>query len=231
MTTSGISQFNLDVAEIMEEAYERIGRELRSGYDGITARRSLNILFQEFMNRGIELWTLEEKNFKPITGQFTYNLPQDTSDVLPEAFIRMPVSGPQNQDLPVQRITHEEYYRKTPKNLPGRPLEFTIQRLVNGPVLTFWPVPDVSTYQFFYWRVRYMQDITQSTENPDMPRRFLPPLISGLAFHLANKAAVDPQRRAELYQYYQKDLMDALEEDRDRSSFFILPDFRNLSRR
>ena len=229
MSTSGISQFNLDVADIMEEAYERIGRELRSGYDAITARRSLNILFQEFINQGVELWTLEQRNFQPRPDVAAYALPTDTSDVLPEAFIRMNT----DQDFPCTRITHEEYFRRTPKDFKARPLEFIVERQTNGPLLTFWPVPDQAIYQFFYYRIRYMQDVQQSIDNPDMPRRFLPPLISGLAFHLANKAgqAVDPGRRAELYQYYQKDLKDALEEDRDRSSFFIVPDNRNYGRR
>lgn len=229
MSTSGISQFNLDIADVMEEAYERIGRELRSGYDAITARRSLNILFQEFINQGIELWTLEQRNLVPRPGVAAYPLPSDTSDVLPEAFIRMNT----DQDFPVTRITHEEYFRRTPKDFKARPLEFVVERQTNGPLLTLWPIPDQAIYQFFYYRVRYMQDIVQSTDNPDMPRRFLPPLISGLAFHLANKAGqgVDAGRRAELYQYYQKDLKDALEEDRDRSSFFIVPDNRNYGRR
>lgn len=229
MSTSGVSQFNLDVSDIMEEAYERIGRELRSGYDAITARRSLNILFQEFINQGIELWTLEQRNFTPRPNVAIYNLPTDTSDVLPEAFIRMNT----DQDFPVTRITHEEYFRRTPKDFKARPLEFVVERQTGGPVLTFWPMPDQAIYQFFYYRVRYMQDVAQSIDNPDMPRRFLPPLISGLAFHLANKAGqgVDGQRRAELFNYYQKDLKDALMEDRDRSSFFIVPDNRNYGRR
>lgn len=220
MTTSGFSRFNLDVADVMEEAYERAGRMSQSGYDAITARRSLNLVFQEFINLGINLWTVEESTLDLVVGQPFYTLDPDTSDVLPDAINRR-----NGLDMEVARIMRDEYLSYPNKTQPGRPFQFLITRH-DPPTITFWPVPDQAD-QFIYYRIRYLQDVDDSSQTPDMPRRFLPAVISGLAWHLANKSPAinDINRRQELRACYDNDLLKAMEEDSDRSSTFILPDF------
>lgn len=228
MATSSISRFNLDIADVMEEAFERIGRELRSGYDVITARRSLNLVCQDMINKGINLWTVEQTDLALAQGTQVYQLDDDTSDVLPSAVIRVLQTDGSYRDLNCERWMRDEWLAMPNKAQTGRPYKFLVERLRDNPQLTFWPVPDIGTYVFTYWRVRYMEDTTDPTYTPDMPRRFLPALISGLAFHLANKAPgqVDINRRAELKNLYDEDLKIAMFEDHDRSSAFILPSLR-----
>lgn len=221
MTTSGFSRFNLDVADIMEEAYERAGRMSQSGYDAITARRSLNLVFQEFINLGVNLWTVEESTLDFVAGQPIYTLDPDTSDVLPDAINRR-----NGLDQEVRRIMRDEYLSYPNKTQPGRAIQFLITRNQDAPLITFWPVPENSTDQFIYYRIRYLQDVDDSSQTPDMPRRFLPAVISGLAWHLANKSPAinDINRRQELRACYDNDLLKAMEEDTDRASTYILPD-------
>lgn len=222
MTTSGFSRFNLDVSDCIEEAYERVGRASQAGYDAVTARRSLNLIFQEFINLGVNLWTVEQSTLNLVQGTPIYTLDDDTSDVLPDAVVRR--SG---IDMQVERIQRDEYLAYPNKAQTGRPFQFMITRNLDAPIITFWPVPENSTDQFIYYRIRYLQDIDDSSQTPDMPRRFLPAVISGLAWHLSNKSPAinDINRRQELRALYMDDLAKAMEEDSDRASTFILPDF------
>lgn len=222
MSTSGYSRFSLDVSDIMEDAYERIGRELRSGYDAITARRSLNLLFQDMTNRGVNLWTIEMTTLTLTEGTAEYQLDDDTSDLLPDAVIRR-----DSKDYPISRIMHDEYLALPDKTRTGRPTEFFLERLRDNPVLTLWPVPENSTDQFIAWRIRYMEDVDDSSQTPDMPRRFLPAIISGLAFYLAMKTpGISTPDKAALKAQYVDDLTIAMTEDRDRGSVRLVPRFR-----
>lgn len=227
MTTSGVSRITYDVAELMEEAYERVGRELRSGYDAITARRSLNIIIEELANRGLHLWAEDQQTLTLIAGVAQYALDPTTLDIVYDAVIRVNPGAVTTYDIPCVRITKDAYLVIPNKTTKGRPFQFILERLRDEPEVTFWPVPD-QAYQFIYWRSRYLEDIENSTQTVDVPRRFLPVIVSGLAFHLANKApeVCDINRRMELRSQYDTAVENAMDEDRDRSSFFITPDFR-----
>jgi hypothetical protein len=227
MTTSGVSQITYDVATLMEEAYERVGRELRSGYDAITARRSLNIIIEELANKGLHLWAEDQQTLTLTPGVGQYALDPTTLDVIYDAVLRVNPAAATTYDIPCVRITKDAYLIIPNKTTKGRPFQFILERLRDYPQLTFWPYPD-QAYQFIYWRSRYLEDIENSTQTVDVPRRFLPVIVAGLAFHLANKApeVCDINRRNELMAQYNASIEDAMDEDRDRASFFVLPDFR-----
>jgi hypothetical protein len=128
-TTSGLSSFNLDLAELVEEAFERVGSELRTGYDMRTARRSLNLLFADWANRGVNMWTFEQDVITLTQGQPTYALPDDTADIL-EHVIRTQANSPSNQaDLTITRISVSTYATLPNKLTQGRPIQVWIQRL------------------------------------------------------------------------------------------------------
>lgn len=228
MTTSGVSRITYDVADLMEEAYERVGRELRSGYDAITARRSLNIVIEELANKGLHLWAEDQQTLTMTAGVGSYALDPTTLDILyEEGALRVYPGAATVYDIPVRRINKDEYLMIPNKGSTGRPYLFILERLRDYPQITFWPVPD-QAYPFLYWRSRYLEDIENSTQTVDVPRRFLPVLVSGLAFHLANKApeVCDINRRSELKAQYDAAVGDAMDEDRERASFVIVPDLR-----
>lgn len=222
MSTSGQSRFELDIADIIDEAFDRIGREARTGYDLIMARRSLNILFQELMNMGVNLWTIELCELELDAGTGNYVLDYDTSDVLPEAVIRQ-----DGRDVGITRFMREDWLALPNKSIDGRPVNFLIERKRDAPEVTFYPVPD-DAYTFVYWRIRYLEDVTAGDETADLPRRFLPAVISGLAYHLANKAPeiVPIDRRQELKAAFKEDIQLAMEEDEERGSIYLLPSLR-----
>jgi hypothetical protein len=185
MTTSGTATFNLDLSDIVEEAFERCGAELRSGYDFRTARRSLNLLFQDWANRGVNLWTLEQGTIPLVAGTATYALPVDTVDLL-DHVIRTG-SGTTQADITISRISSSTYASIPTKTSTGRPIQVWIKRL-ESPEITVWPVPDTSQpYTFVYWRLRRMQDAGSATNTMDVPFRFLPALVCGLAYYLSMK--------------------------------------------
>ncbi len=179
MATSGTATFNLDLAEIVEEAFERCGSELRTGYDLKTARRSLNLLFADWANRGVNMWTFEQGTQTLTPGTATYNLPTDTVDLL-EHVIRTGAGNVATQaDLTITRISVSTYATIPNKLQQGRPIQIWIERL-NTPRFTVWPVPDSSqTYQLVYWRLRRIQDAGNGTNTMDMPFRFLPCMVRG----------------------------------------------------
>ena len=312
MTTSGIANFNLDLNEIVEEAFERAGSELRTGYDLRTARRSLNLLFADWANRGVNMWTFEQDTIPLVTGQPTYALPDDTVDLL-EHVIRTNAGSSSNQsDLTITRISVSTYATIPNKLTQGRPIQVYIQRLtgqeslmaitiaaaspatginsttttipvssVNGipnagfirigtelifyneytpsdgvnPAtlnnccrgqggttaashsngaqiyltqknsITVWPTPNPGTdYQFVYWRLRRMQDATNSgIKNFDVPFRFLPCLASGLAYYLALKIPNGAERLPILKQQYDEAWQLAADEDREKASVRFVP--------
>jgi hypothetical protein len=232
MTTTATTDFNLNLNELIEEAFERAGAELRTGYDFRTARRSLNLLFAEWANRGINLWTVEQGVVNLVAGQATYDLPVDTVDLL-EHVIRTNAGNPDQIDIAISRITVSTYASLPTKTASGRPIQIYINRrsgatapgaIVQHPQVTLWPVPDVSnTYQLVYWRLRRMLDAGTGTNTQDIPFRFLPCLVAGLAYYVAMKIPDGFDRVPMLKQMYDEAWQQAQDEDRDRASWRVVP--------
>jgi hypothetical protein len=223
MTTSGTSSFNLDLSEIVEEAFERCGSELRTGYDLKTARRSLNLMFADWANRGINMWTFEQGTQTLTPGVATYTLPADTVDLL-EHVIRTGAGNAATQaDLTITRISVSTYATIPNKLQQARPIQIWIERL-NTPQFTVWPVPDSSqTYQLIYWRLRRIQDAGNGTNTMDMPFRFIPCMVAGLAYYLSMKITGAADRMQMLKAQYDEAWALAAEEDREKAAVRFVP--------
>ena len=310
-STTGTTLFNLNMNDLIEEAFERCGLELRTGYDFRTARRSLNLLTIEWANRGINLWTIEEGQIPMATGQITYALPVDTIDLL-SMVTRTGNGGPNQQDININRISEDTYSTIPNKLATGRPIQVWINRqtgmsnlttsylaasisatdttitlsdvstiasagfiqidneiiyypnvdtttnqllncargqnnttavfhiattsprnyitVLNLPTINVWPTPNSpgDQYTFVYWRMRRVQDSGTGTSINDIPFRFLPCMVAGLAYYLAVKSpAVDPNRVAFLQSDYEKQWDLASQEDREKAPIRFVP--RNMS--
>ena len=210
MATSGTYTFNLDTGEIIQEAYERCGVETKSGYDLKTARRSLNLLLTKWVNDGVNLFTLDLE---------TFNMTKDQGFITMDSTVRLDILDAairDNSAIPSKLNT-------------GKPVQYSVERNSqfassgsNTHKVYLWPVPDQTYYQLLSWSIKYPQDVSATyTQNPDIPRRYLPALISGLAVELAVKKA--PDRLAVLKPLYDQDWEKAREEDRERVSFNVLP--------
>ena len=301
MTTSGLNAFNLDLSELVEEAFERCGSELRSGYDLRTARRSLNILTIEWANRGINLWTIEQGSFPLVTGQIAYPIPSDTIDLLDQV-IRTG-SGSTQVDINISRISESTYATIPTKNAQGRPIQVWINRqsgntnnvastVLNGainatdttvtvlsaanlpsqgyikidnevilyqnvsgnqllncfrgqnnttavshltaaslyqiflPNVNVWPTPNApgNQYTFVYWRLRRMQDGGSGVTTQDIPFRFIPCLVAGLAYYLSIKLPnMDVNRVMGLKADYEQQFQLAADEDREKAPLRLVP--------
>jgi hypothetical protein len=223
MTTSGTSSFNLDLSEIVEEAFERCGSELRTGYDLKTARRSLNLMFADWANRGINMWTFEQGTQTLTPGVATYTLPADTVDLL-EHVIRTGAGNSSTQaDLTITRISVSTYATIPNKLQQARPIQIWIERL-NTPQFTVWPVPDSSqTYQLIYWRLRRIQDAGNGTNTMDMPFRFIPCMVAGLAYYLSMKVPGAAERMQMLKAQYDEAWALASDEDREKAAVRFVP--------
>lgn len=222
MSTSGTAAFNLDLVEIVEEAFERTGVEVRTGYDFKTARRSLNLMLSEWANRGVNLWTVEQGVIPLVAGTATYTLPADTVDIL-EHVVRTG-SGSTQSDLVIPRVAFPEYAVLTNKNVQGRPTQVYVNRQATAPQITLYPVPDTNgPYTFVYWRMRRIQDAGGATNNMDVPFRFLPCLVAGLAYHLALKVPNALERLPVLREQYDNAWAQAASEDRDRAPIRFVP--------
>ena len=230
MTTSGTQSFNLDLSNLIEEAFERCGSELRTGYDMRTARRSLNLLTIEWANRGINLWTIEQGQIAMTTGTIVYNLPVDTVDLI-EQVIRTQTGIPQT-DINITRISVDTYATIPNKNAQGRPIQVWINRQsgvltptgIAYPTINVWPAPDQDNfYTFVYWRLRRMQDAGSGSNVQDIPFRLINCLVSGLAYYLSMKSPEAAQRMPQLKQMYDEQLMLALDEDREKAPLRIAP--------
>jgi hypothetical protein len=300
MAVSGVANFNLDLSEIVEEAFERAGSELRSGYDLRTARRSLNLLFADWANRGVNMWTFDQGTINLVPGQNTYPLPTDTVDLL-EHVIRTGAGSASTQaDLTITRISVSTYATIPNKLQQARPIQVWIQRLdgqtssvgttisatitstattiavtsatslpstgfiligsetigygyisgntlyncvrgqnnttaaahtagdgvyvQNLPAITVWPTPDNSqTYQFIYWRLRRVNDAGGGVNTMDVPFRFLPCMVAGLAYYLALKVPNGAQRLDILKAQYDEAWQLAAEEDREKAAVRFVP--------
>lgn len=223
MTTSGTTAFNLEFPELVEEAFERAGSELRSGYDLKTARRSMNLLLADWSNRGINLWTIDSGTIPLVPGTATYVLPADTVDLI-DHVIRTGAGNVSTQaDLTCTRISSSTYATLPNKLTQARPLQIWIQRL-EAPQITLWPVPDnAQTYSLVYWRLRRLQDAGNGANTPDVPFRFLPALVAGLSYYLAMKLPTGMERLPMLQQQYTEALDLAMAEDREKATLRLLP--------
>jgi hypothetical protein len=223
MATSGTATFNLDLAELVEEAFERCGAELRTGYDLRTARRSLNLMFAAWANMGINLWTLEQGSQLLTPGTATYTLPADTVDLLDHVIRTGAGNAATQADLTITRISSSTYSSIPNKLTQARPIQLWVQRL-NTPQVTVWPVPDsVQPYTLVYWRLRRIQDAGDGVNTMDMPFRFLPAMVAGLAYYLSMKVPGGLDRMQVLKAQYDEAFMLAADEDRDRSAVRFVP--------
>lgn len=226
MTTSGTTDFNLDLTDLVEEAYERAGGELRSGYDLRTAKRSLNLLFADWANRGLNMWTFEQGSITLVSGTATYNLPTDTVDLL-DHVVRTYAGQTANQaDLAITRISLPTYLTIPNKLVTGRPIQLLVTRSTTTPTVTVWPVPDDTlTYTLVYSRLRRIEDAGDGVNTPDVPFRFLPALVAGLAYYIAPKLpdGAGLQRIDMLKAQYDEAWTLAEQEDREKATTRLVP--------
>ena len=221
MTTSGTTTWNPGLGEIIEEAAERAGFELRSGYQLRTAVRTANFLAAEWASRGLNLWTIDTQTLNLTTGVNTYTLPADTIDVIECEWRQNP--GTINQlDVQIERFSVSQYAQITNKLATGIPINYYVQRLADAPVIQFYFTPD-QPYTVQYWRLRRMQDAGGVTNTIDVPFRFIPAFTAGLAFMLASKKIGAEQRALALKPLYDEAFQLAADEDRDRASVWFLP--------
>ena len=224
MATSGTTAFDMDFAEIAEEAWERAGREMRSGYDLRTARRSMNLLTIEWQNRGLNLWTIDSGTQTLTAGTSQYTLPADTIDLLDHVIRTNAGNTTTQSDLVISRIGVSSYAAIPNKLTQGRPLQVWIERLQAAPRINLWPVPDDSTtYTFVYWRLRRIEDAGNGVETADMNFRFLPCLVAGLAYHIAMKVPELVTRIDMLKAVYDEQYNLAAGEDREKTSERFIP--------
>ena len=230
--TTDTTGFNLDLNNLVEEAFERNGQELRSGYDMRTARRSLNLLTIEWANRGLNLFTIEKVEQVLTYDVADYDIPVDTIDLL-DHVVRTG-TGQNQTDINISRISVSTYAMIPNKNARGRPIQVWFQRetgatsaanVVQYPQIHIWPKPDNSqTYTFVYWRLRRIQDAGNGINGQDVPFRFIPCLVAGLAYYLSMKLPdVDPGRRAELKMDYEQQYQLAADEDREKAPIRFVP--------
>lgn len=231
-TVSGTSTFNLDLNNLVEEAFERCGAELRTGYDLRTARRSLNLLTIEWANRGINLWTLEKIEIPLVQGTITYDLPIDTIDLL-DHVVRTG-TGQNQTDINITRISESTYLTIPNKNAQGRPIQVWINRQsganypvtgIKYPQINVWPAPEQSSfYTFVAYRLRRIQDAGEGGSHmQDLPFRFLPALVAGLAYYLSLKIPGAFERSQYLKAEYEQAYQLAADEDREKAAIRLAP--------
>jgi len=218
MTVSGSKDFELDVADYIEEAFERCGLEVRTGYDLKTAKRSLNLMFADWANRGLNQWTIAQRNFTVTENDGDVDLGTDVIDILSLVVRR------DGTDYALNRISRDEYLNIPTKSTTGRPTQFFVDRQIN-PVLKMWPLPDNSTDVVLYNALVRMDDADNYVNTLQLPFRFYPALAAGLAYYMSIKRA--PDRLQMLKAIYEEEINRAMDEDRDRASFRVAPDLRN----
>ena len=229
MATSSSKNFEPDVAEYIEEAFERCGIELRTGYDLKSATRSLNIMLAEWANRGLNQWTVIEKTVDMVASTSTYNIDSTNStapiDVL-DVFIRE-TTGSETIDIPLSRLSRAEYSHVTNKSTTGKPNQYFVNKQLS-PTVTVYPVPDLSSKYTLHMNVlTRMDDADSATNTMDLPFRFYPCLTAGLAYYMSMKRA--PQLTGQLKAIYEEEFDRALSTDEERSSFHISPNLRSYN--
>jgi hypothetical protein len=234
--TTTTTSFNPTLVELCEEAFERCGLELRSGYDFRTARRSLNFMLTEWANRGINLWTIEQGQITLVQGTTTYDLPVDTVDLLEHVIRTFPSSIANQTDININRISISTYSTIPNKLTQGRPIQVWVNRrsgqTTDGeilyPQINVWPSPDQGTeespyYYFVYWRLRRMYDAGNGANVEDIPFRFQNALVAGLAYMLSVKLPDALQRVSMLKQQYDEAWELAAGEDREKAPDRLVP--------
>lgn len=224
MATSGTVAFRPNVEEIITEAYERCGIDIqtRTGDQAISARRSMNLLFSEFANRGINYWTVSQNTLTLVNGTTSYTLPVGTIDIL-DAVIR---DSSSNTDQIINRVTIQEYNQLPNKNTAGKPSQYMIDRQYT-PVIYFWSVPNTSTYSLVYWAMNQLEDVTLSNQDADVPYRWSDTICAGLASKLAIKYA--PEKFQLLNEMYERSFNLAASSDNDGVSLRVQPTALNMT--
>ena len=217
MAVSSSVDFELDVAEYIEEAFERCGLEVRTGYDLKSAKRSLNLMLAEWANRGLNQWTIAQRTLSLVQGTSAYPLGADVIDILSVVVQR------DGTDFSLSRLSRDSYLSIPNKTTQSRPNQFFLDRQVT-PSLKIWPVPENNTDVIFYNALTRMDDADTYINTVDMPFRFYPCLAAGLAYYIAVKRA--PQRVQLLKAMYEEEFERAMTEDRDRASFNVVPQFQ-----
>ena len=218
MATSGTRAFSLNVATAIEEAYELAGLEARTSYDAVTARRSLDIMFADWSNRGVQMWEVSKQTQTLTKGTNEYTLNSYDIDIL-DAYIERTVNGTVT-DYQLTRIDRNEYIGIPTKITQSRPTQFWLERLTT-PVVHLYPTPENSTDKLIYYSWQRIQDAGASVNDTDIPSRFIPCLVSGLAYYLCIKKNI--QKLPVIQALYEKDLLNALQYDADRSSVHLVP--------
>ena len=221
MTSSGTTNFNLDVIDLIEEAYELVGMEMRGGYQMKTARRSLDMLMREWGNRGLNFWTIRETIIPVSAGTTKLTLASDVIDILDASW--RTGSGLNQNDRILTRIDMVNWSQMANKNNPGYPTQYWVNRVVPAEV-HLWPVPSDSTGQFVFYGIRSIQDVGAYSNTMDIPPRFLPALTSGLAYFLSIKTPGAEARIPLLKAEYDRQYEMAADEDRERAPFKLTPD-------
>jgi hypothetical protein len=238
--TADTTSFNPNLNEIFEEAFERCGLELRTGYDFRTIRRSLNFLLTEWANKGINLWTIEQGSINLAQGVTTYDLPADTVDLIEHVIRTDSNQGPNQTDLNITRISVSTYSTIPNKLAQGRPIQVWVDRQSGQqvgsstatpkyPQINVWPAPDQGTttqpyYVFYYWRLKRVYDAGDGTNVIDIPFRFLNCMVAGLAYMLSVKRPeVDPMRVQALKMMYDEAWELAAGEDREKAADRFVP--------
>jgi hypothetical protein len=219
MAVSGSTDFELDVSDYIEEAFERCGLEVRTGYDLKTAKRSLNLMLAEWANRGLNQWTIAQRSQALTQGDGEYTIGTDVIDILSVVVRR------DGTDYSLDRLSREEYLTIPTKTTQGRPSQFFLDRQID-PNLKIWPIPENSTDVLYYDALTRMDDADTFTNTLDVPFRFYPCLAAGLAYYIAIKRS--PQRVQLLKAVYEEEMERAIQEDRDRASFTIEPAYQYL---
>ena len=216
MAVSGSVDFELDVSDYVEEAFERCGLEVKTGYDLVTARRTLNIMLAEWANRGLNQWTITQRTQALTSGTRTYTLSADVIDILSAVVTRS------SNDFSLTRVSREDDLNIPNKDTTGRPTQFFLDRQVT-PSLRLWPTPENSTDVVVYNALTRIDDADTAINTLDVPFRFYPCLAAGLAYYLSIKRA--PNRTQMLKAMYEEEFERAMGEDRDRSSFTVTPEY------
>jgi hypothetical protein len=223
MALSGSTNFEPNVAEFVEEAFERCGLELRTGYDLKTARRSINLMLAEWANRGLNQWTIEQATQTVTEGTTDYSLNSNVIDIL-DVVLRRTVNQTQT-DISMNRVSRSEYINIPNKTTKARPSQFFLDKL-STPTLKIWPAPENSTDILVFNKIVRMDDADKPTNTMDMPFRFFPCFAAGLAYYISLKRA--PERTAQLKALYEEEFRRAADQDEDRASFNIRPSIRMM---
>lgn len=219
MSTSGTYNFSMDIDEVIQEALEMIGGEQTLGNDPKSARRSINLLLQDWQNRGILLWSTNTTVVDVSASVTAYSLSSNMVDAM-EVVVNLSAT-----DIQLDRISMEEYLKIPRKSQTGRPTQYAIRRGRSNPELYLWPIPDNDDYSLKIEKIKYLQDVNKSAgQIADVSRRFLPCITAGVAYFMSLKrAGIDGNRIMFIKQEYEERLARAMDEDRERTSLRIVP--------